>query len=313
MSIELVEFSLPGLIDDVMNLLQMQARDKQIEFNVIKDKLPDRVISDPNRLRQILINVIGNAVKFTNEGSVQVLVESSKHNKRENHVELKFTVTDTGIGIPPEQRDKLFHPFTQADNSMARRFGGTGLGLFVSRRLAQLLGGNVILDDPPGAKGSRFVINIAAARADQKVKLSARSTEPIKEQIKCGKVLVVDDAADNRTLIVHYISRMGYESDIASTGREALEKATHGSFDLILMDLQMPEMDGFEALNRLKEIGYQRPVVALTAHAMKGDREKCLKAGFDGYLAKPIDRESLLQVLTQFIQPKGHPQPTLQG
>lgn len=311
--VENIEFSLGGLLTEIFTPLRLQAREKGLIFNVAQPQLPERVITDPTRLRQILINVIGNAIKFTHEGSINVVVSAEESARAPGRQILKVAVTDTGIGITAEQRDRLFQPFQQADNSMTRRFGGTGLGLFLSRRLAQLLGGNVVLEDS-SERGSRFMVTasmeVRSASAAKKPQTApAPATGETVTVSHDGSVLIVDDAPDNRTLIYHYVSRLGYFVDVAATGAEGVEKTLTGKFDVVLMDVQMPEMDGFEAVKILRERGHEGPIVALTAHTMKGDRERCLANGFTDYLGKPIDRDQLRKTLSKYIsQNKEQPQ-----
>lgn len=292
--IEYIPFSLPALLDDVVHLLKGRAEEKGIDLKVKYQKLPEFIISDSTRLRQILINVIGNAIKFTDEGYVELEARCNKN--------LQFRVTDTGIGISPEQRGNLFQPFAQADSSTTRRFGGTGLGLFLSRKLARLLGGDVILDKSAAGKGSSFLITVAYQKADHGRDLPAVPEENhMRHSFKAiSSVLIVDDASDNRDLFSRYLKKLGVEEnaiEMAQNGIEAVEKARNKTYDLILMDIQMPQMDGFQALEELKKKNYKGYVVALTAHAMKGDEEKCLAAGFDGYLQKPLSREALREIL----------------
>lgn len=303
-AIEKIEFSLRTLISEVMALLEMQAREKNLEFKLkLSPDLPDRVISDPTRLRQILINVIGNAIKFTTEGYIEVCGECRNHPENPSSWIVEFKVTDTGIGIDASQAEKLFQPFVQADNSMTRRFGGTGLGLFVSRKLARLLGGDVLLTKSNLGRGTQFTITAAMGAAKANRPRESNDSRHSHKEIKShAKVLVVDDAPDNRTLIHHYLSRLGTKADLAGTGVEAINLALKGDYDLILMDVQMPEMDGLEAVRQLRAHHYQKPIVALTAHAMKGDREQCLRAGFDDYLGKPIDRDRLRQTIERYTE-----------
>ena len=298
--IENVEFSLGGLVQEVISLLRLQAEEKNLGFHVNSlVGIPDRIVGDPNRLRQILINVIGNAIKFTLNGSVDVHFELHTRAAHPDKPVLEISVIDTGIGVAREQRDKLFQPFVQADNSMTRRFGGTGLGLFLSRRLARLMGGDVVLGPSQPLKGSQFIITVT-------VEVCESPTAKIPGLVIAGdatpdfdgKVLIVDDAPDNRL----YLSRMGFNAETAATGKEAVQMAMEKSYKVILMDVQMPEMDGFEAVHELRALNYQGPIVALTAHTMKGDRERCLEGGFDDYLGKPVDRDLLRQSLVKFIQ-----------
>ncbi len=211
-------------------------------------------------------------------------------------------MTDTGIGISNEQRVQLFQPFAQADSSTTRRFGGTGLGLFLSRKLARLLGGDVVLETSSSGKGSSFVITVAYEEALAQDLSKPAKKMNLSESGLCHiqKILVVDDASDNRDLFRFYLRKMGVPEDkidVAQNGVEAVQMALRTPYSLILMDIQMPEMDGFQALHALKEKNYSGLIVALTAHAMKGDEEKCLAEGFDGYLQKPLSKEALQKVL----------------
>jgi two-component system, sensor histidine kinase len=303
--IEKVAFSLPSLLEDVTSLLSPQAHEKGLRFQVLStDRLPERILSDPTRLRQILINVIGNAIKFTEHGRIEVNVELLPGGKQPVRM-LRITIADTGIGITEQQAQRLFKPFAQADSSMTRRFGGTGLGLFLSRKLARLLGGDLILAESIPGKGSKFLVTVGVELLDgrptsEKPQLvREHRTEPCH---MTGKVLVVDDVSDNRILIKHYISRLGLQVEMAGTGEEGIDKVFKDHFDVVLMDIQMPGMDGFEAVQRLREHHYEGPIVALTAHAMKGDREKCLEAGFDDYLCKPVSKTSLEETLSKYVK-----------
>lgn len=294
--IEHISFSLRQLLDDVVHLLAGRADEKGISLNVHYDSLPEFVRTDPTRLRQILINVIGNAIKFTDAGEVELFVTKKKSL-------LEFRVTDTGIGISREQRMHLFQPFMQADSSTTRRFGGTGLGLFLSRKLARLLGGDVILDTSVSGQGSSFIITIAYTETPKdETRLTNQKDLKMDGYSNIKSILVVDDAVDNRDLFRHYLRKMGVPTDridVAQNGAEAVRMALQKEYSLILMDIQMPEMDGFQALHALKDKNYKGLIVALTAHAMKGDEEKCLAEGFDGYLQKPLSKEALQEVLTK--------------
>jgi len=312
--IEKITFSIKSLIQDVASLLHVKAAEKSLELRLeLPADTPDLIVSDPTRVRQILMNVVGNAIKFTSTGSVTLSVRSKAKAQQERLKTLEISVEDTGIGISPTQQSHLFQPFTQADNSMTRRFGGTGLGLFLSRKLAQLLNGDLVLESSTPGKGSRFVLSFDVESAQQ----SAASEVPTRDEEHrrvlsepahaphSQRVLLVDDSSDNRTLFRHLVSRLGYEVDVAASGSEALSRIKENNYDLIFLDIQMPEMDGFQTLQHLRSMATQVPVVALTAHAMKGFREKCLSEGFNDYLYKPVDGENLKSCLTRFSAGEG--------
>lgn len=297
--VERIRFSLPDLLNDVQTLLNVRAQQKGIEFKCTgRIRIPDFVYSDPFRLRQILLNVVGNAIKFTDTGSV------SFQCKFENGI-LSILVSDTGIGIQANHTAKLFSPFMQADDSTTRKFGGTGLGLFISRRLANLMGGDVrLLESTPG-KGSVFEITVSASVDPQQAQpssLNEKSSVDSEQRpdLSGAKVLVVDDSPDNQDLISAYLGKCGIKPLLASKGSEAVAIADN-SLQAILMDIQMPEMDGFEALRRLRANGIKVPVIAVTAHAMKGDRERCLDAGFNDYLSKPLSRRQLEDCILRYV------------
>lgn len=306
--LENIEFSLPQLMDDVVSLMGAKAEEKGLSFHVNDlEDLPLHVICDPTRLRQVLLNVIGNAIKFTESGSVDVHVELHPRFDHPDHPQLEISVSDTGIGISRSNRDKLFQPFVQADNTMARRFEGTGLGLFLARRLARMMGGDVVLGSSHPLKGSQFIITVAIQipeaqhSSEREHNLESSSSETPTLKLGSGKVLIVDDSADNRTLIQLFLSHLGVQADLAATGEEGVRMALTNEYKLILMDIQMPKMDGFEAVHALRAKDYHGPIVALTAHTMKGDRERCLEGGFDDFLGKPIDRIQLKNSLSKFV------------
>jgi CheY-like chemotaxis protein len=242
--------------------------------------------------------------------SVNVKLSASDTSK------LTFVVKDTGTGISKEQAARLFSPFTQADVTTTRRFGGTGLGLVLSKKLAQALGGDVVLTESSPGKGSTFVISIEHGQA-REVLFAGPEPTPIREDTRDArvidlparetsgefsrlKILVVDDSPDNLALIRKILTLSGAHVETAGNGREGVTKALRGDFSLVLMDLQMPEMDGFAATRELRNQGYDRPIIALTAHAMKEERKRCLDNGFTDHLTKPIDRNSLIHVLSEY-------------
>lgn len=300
--IEKVSFSLPKLIDEISSLLAVKAEEKGLYLNIHAAKdLPDYINSDPTRLRQILVNIIGNAIKFSSYGSIDVHISSQAQDQQQKII---FEIRDTGIGIHPDQAKHLFQAFMQADSSTTRKFGGTGLGLFLAKKLAQLLGGDVFLKHSEVGKGSVFNISILAgsARLSAEAQSSPQEEGVAPSDLYKKKALIVDDSSDNRSLLAAYLNKWNLEYDMAENGREALEMARQKKFDMILMDIQMPEMDGFEAVQKLRDEDHFETIIALTAHAMKGDREKCLQAGFNDYLSKPLNKDELNVLLKKYLR-----------
>lgn len=306
LEVEKTDVRIVDLVNDTVALLELEAQEKGIKINITSEGVvPDMVKTDPMRLRQILFNIIGNAVKFTERGTVNIKVKLIPFNDR---TQLAFEVNDSGAGIAPEQSARLFAPFMQADVTTTRRFGGTGLGLALSRKLAQALGGDVTLVSSQVGQGSTFVVTIDHGQLNEKqfknIDWSEKVTQslPPKErlpQLSQLHILLVDDSLDNQELIKTVLQISGAQVETANNGKEAIAKAQTGLFNVILMDLQMPEMDGYEATRFLRQNGYTRPIIALTAHAMKEERKKCLENGFDNHMTKPIDRELLIYTLAE--------------
>lgn len=306
LEIETLEMSLHTLLSDVTALMSLRAQEKGLLFTVINSpELPELIYSDPTRLRQILINIIGNAIKFTSQGEIKVRI-SAEPIAADNPQKIIFTVDDTGLGIAAENQNRLFEWFTQADASTTRRFGGTGLGLALSRKLARALGGDIRLSQS-SSTGSQFIITIANNLAEKtiqpkipqlKIKLPPSTHRPLEGV----RILLVEDSADNRMLIESILGRNGVIIESAENGREGVEKALRGHHDLVLMDIQMPLCDGLQATSELRQLGYSKPIVALTAHAMKVEREKTLAAGCDSHLTKPIEFKKLLKVIEEFTR-----------
>ena len=305
--IEREPVDLPRLVTDVANLMRVRAEEKHLPLVVrTEGRVPETIRSDAVRLRQILINLLGNAIKFTDEGSVTLTVSCPDIGAPDCKV--RFDISDTGIGMTPDQLARLFQPFTQADSTTTRRYGGTGLGLVISQRLARMLGGDVEVSSEPG-KGSTFHVSIdpgplESARlvhgVERGPEQSAIQPAPRETLLYGRRMLLVDDAPDNRLIISAYLKKFGIEITTAENGQEAVDRALAAQsdarpFDVILMDMQMPVLDGYSATRALRERGYAMPIIALTAHAMAGEREACLQAGCDDFATKPIDREALLQ------------------
>ena len=331
LDVESVRFSPIQVVEEVYSLLNVTAQTKGLCLRVEPCwPLPESMQGDPVRLRQILMNLVGNAIKFTKEGGVTLrwALERSVDEPR-----LRFEIIDTGIGITREQMGRLFEPFSQADSSTTRRFGGTGLGLAISRRLARMMGGDVTVASEPG-KGSTFTVTIPtgplkdiALLTEAAVPPAAESTETASAQaagpsedprpLAGQRVLLAEDGPDNQRLIAYVLRRAGADVEIAENGRIAVDKVVQAlapggrGFDLILMDMQMPEMDGYQATRLLRKHGCRLPIIALTAHAMEGDCKKCLDAGCDGYATKPIDIQRLLTICVQGCRQTAASEPAL--
>lgn len=300
MKIAVREVTINEILNDTKTLLDLNAKEKGIALNVVTaENVPEIVQTDPLRLRQILINIIGNAIKFTSKGSVDVHI--SLREGPDNTGRLAFVVKDTGGGIKENQIGKLFIPFSQADTTSKRKFGGTGLGLVISKRFANLLGGDVQLTETVFEKGSTFTITIDPGPIRSVVLGAAKpkSAEAQKKNIRLDgvRVLLAEDSLDNQALITRLLKLSGAASvEVASDGQEAVTKASGGAlYDVILMDLQMPLMDGYEATAQLRSQGYRGQIIALTAHTLSDERERCLRSGFDEHIGKPINRELLIE------------------
>ncbi len=295
--VEAANFSLTQLMADLYALLRMRCDEKGIELRFKRNgNVPDWIQSDASRLRQILANIVGNSIKFTETGSVNVEYEIV-----ESH--LVFTVRDTGGGIAPDRVDRLFKPFSQGDDSVKKKFGGTGLGLMISQRLAQLLGGDVGLAENSPGEGSTFFVKIRYTPADEFPKAVERLRS---DELKVGlrdltgrSILVVEDSKDNQLLADLFLTEAGAKVDFADNGEIGVEAATRDQYDAILMDIQMPIMDGYTATAELRKRGCRTPIIALTGYAMKEDQEKCLQVGCDAYLSKPFDRSRLVDCVTE--------------
>lgn len=279
-----------SLVEDVLTLLSLRGSDKGISLQLkVNGSIPERFVTDPIKLKQILLNLVGNAVKFTEVGGVTVEL-SWKNDK------LVVAITDTGIGIPASAVPRLFTVFMQSDSSMARRFGGTGLGLALSKKIAEKLGGDVTLKRTEVGKGSTFEVTVANVISDRAA-VQKEATAPVLGNISLSglHILVADDAPDNQWLIRLYLEKPGAKVSLASNGLEAVEMAAKEKYDLILMDIQMPEMDGFTATREIRKAGYEGPIIALTAHAMSDMKDKSKDVGCSDYLSKPIQKELLLE------------------
>jgi|GEM_PF-394353 len=305
-TVENIQFSLADMLADFISVMNLKAEEKGIKFRFNPvTPIPDVIRSDPFRLRQILANIVGNAIKFTENGYVELKVAFA------NPI-LKFMVKDTGVGISELQESRLFQPFSQADASITRKFGGTGLGLILSRRLAESLGGKLEFVASKGS-GSTFVAEIKSellphAKFVGKAELSVisgglTSFQDSRKALSGLKVLLVEDSPDNQMLITLYLQREGADVKTASNGAEGVKLALSENFDVLLMDIQMPILDGHEATKKLRRAEYTKPIVALTAHAMKEENEKCLESGFTEFLTKPVRKDILVEMLSRYMPP----------
>ncbi|MDH3503123.1 MAG: response regulator, partial [Nitrospirota bacterium] len=297
----------------VVRVLGVRAHEKGIHLELkVPDDVPETIIGDPNRIRQIVTNLVGNAVKFTERGAVTLTTYAEQMDG--NMLQFHIDVADTGIGMSREATSRIFQDFVQADASVTRKFGGTGLGLSISRKFARALGGDITVESEPGV-GSVFRITLDAGSAAEVAWVTPQQALAVVDSVMIqehtnwafpsARILVVDDGPENRELVKVVLEDYGLTIDEAGNGRVGVEMATTTNYDLILMDVQMPEMDGFTATRTLRDRGLQTPILALTANAMKGFEQELLDAGYSDYLTKPIDIDRFLSKLAQLL----HAQP----
>jgi two-component system sensor histidine kinase/response regulator len=327
---EHIDFDLNEMLEDLTEMMDLQARQKALAFTCFVDpRVPSRLQGDPSRLRQVLLNLVGNAIKFTERG--QVGIHASPKSQTRTSVELHFRVTDSGIGLSATQAERLFQSFVQADSSTTRKHGGTGLGLAICKKLVEMMSGRIGVQSRPG-RGSEFWFTV---RLDKQIQDQGRpelfsalqSLDPPPVPVpprpaadtpgpRKGRILLAEDNHINKKLALHILHNLGYAADAVGNGQLALQALASGRYDLILMDVQMPGMDGFEATRCIRSGALNAqtpsaeaiplstrtiPIIAMTAHAMAGDRDKCLQAGMDDYLSKPIDPSDLADKLRQWI------------
>jgi signal transduction histidine kinase/CheY-like chemotaxis protein len=339
---ERLSFSPLQMLAEVKSLMRVRAESKHLSLKVeFASEIPERVESDPTRVRQILINLVGNAIKFTEAGGVKLVLRlfgpgsaevddalrrssiasasgeaAGRPAPADGESYLQFEVVDTGIGMSSAQVTNLFQPFYQADSTMSRRFGGSGLGLIISRRLAEMLGGTVLAESELG-KGSAFRFIMPVGRLEGVARIQHPSIEAVHDvpppparvqsvSLAGRRILLAEDGPDNQRLIDVVLRKAGAQVTIAENGQVAVDcvrtaQANGKAFDVILMDMQMPVLDGYGATGQLRNMGYDGPIIALTAHAMSGDREKCLAAGCSGYATKPLNRQQLLSTIQEFL------------
>jgi len=310
MELSPIEFSLRQTIRETAKMFSVAVAEKKLTLEVaVEEAIPENVVGDPDRLRQVLLNLIGNAIKFTESGGVTVTVNTQAHEK--DHLIARFAVRDSGIGIPVNKQELIFEAFRQADGSTTRKYGGTGLGLSICSRLVEMMGGSIRVESEPG-RGSTFLFTVRLGMVSEAAPdrptdaaslrnmLSAIGMSESRDQL-C--VLLAEDNLINQRVALRLLEKRGHRVVLAATGREALDWVARENFDLILMDVQMPDMDGIETTllirQRERERGGYTPILALTAHTMKGDRERCLEAGMDGYVRKPIDALHFLELVEE--------------
>lgn len=300
------EFNLKDTIEETLDLLSNQAKAKGIKLNTIIDlKVPEKLIGDSYRLRQILFNLIGNGIKFTEVGEVRLQVKG-ENPVTKSPITLHFIVKDTGIGIATQGQAELFKSFTQADPSTSRKYGGTGLGLAICQQLVELMGGKIGVESVLG-QGSTFWFKIPFDQPEigqRETKTADKSKKPLACNIKPVtnvKVLIVEDMGVNRMVLRSQLKQLGYRSESANNGQEALDKLAASNYDIVFMDCQMPVLDGYQATQAIREKDSKTVIVGLTASAMEGDREKCLEAGMSDYLSKPVSMESLHDTLEKWL------------
>lgn len=306
---EIIDFPLSQFIMEVDSMIRPMAVNKKLKFEILQcSSLPMIIKSDPSRIKQCLINLITNAIKFTSHGHVYLNVYTEKSDSSDF---IRFDIEDTGIGIPEDKIGMIFDPFSQADGSTTRKYGGTGLGLSITKQLTEILNGRISVKSTLG-KGSTFSISIPAGinidSQPQMDKYEYANSINIKDNQRSlslthhsGKVLVAEDNPSNQMLISLLLKKIGMTVILAQDGLIAIEKVQKENFDLILMDIQMPNMNGYEAVKKIRAMGYKVPIIALTANAMDGDRDKCVKAGCDDYLTKPIKQHELFSILNKFM------------
>jgi len=308
LTIEILPTNLFEILSDIESLAGREAKNKGLEFSIHHNfPLPEKITTDPIRLKQILLNLCNNAIKFTERGHVKVVVSC---NRELQHI--KFTIIDTGIGLSPQQINKLFTPFTQADSSTTRKYGGTGLGLHISKLLIENLDGKLKVSSTLN-QGSQFEFYINAGDLNDSRFISKTPAFPSGDSKSAinpevpqliGRILLAEDNTDNQALISYFIRKTGASIKIAENGAIALQNALDTEFDLILMDVQMPEMDGLEATKQLRQAGYLKPIVALTANATHEDTEECYQAGCNKFLSKPVNWNLFYQTLAEYLPTK---------
>ncbi len=303
LALEHIPFDLPAVVTTTCQSFLIRAEEKGIAFELaIAPDVPHLVTGDPVRLRQILINLISNAVKFTNSGAVYCHVVIREGETGPCHV--LFKIRDTGIGMSAETVSRLFQPFMQADSSLTRKYGGSGLGLSITHHLITMLGGQIAVESQPG-QGSQFIVELPFAVGDQGFQAPASGPRHMEERLRGARVLLVEDNEINREIAREMLENAGVQVDIASNGQEAVEAVRQQAFDVVLMDIQMPEMDGYEATREIRRDDSRQnlPIIAMTAGVMTSERERASAAGMNDYITKPINGDELRQIIARWLEP----------
>jgi CheY-like chemotaxis protein len=307
-----VSFDIRTVVSDVVELLSPTAHTKGLDliFRVGQD-VPRQLLGDVSRVRQVLTNLVDNSIKFTSKGHVLVSVDSD--GQPDGAALLRVTVEDTGIGIAADKQARIFDKFTQADSSTTRRFGGTGLGLAICRQLIHMMKGDIGVWSQPG-QGARFwftlplsVVEPAQTARDVVATVTRQAAQLSNVQLKHARILLAEDNVVNQKVASWMLAKIGCTVDVVSNGKEAIEMAQRFPYDVLLIDCEMPEVDGYEATTQIRAnetAGRRVPIVAVTAHAMKGERERCIEAGMDDYLSKPIELVELHSVLARWAKPQ---------
>ncbi len=308
LNFQYVSFDLKKNVYKTASLLKPKAMEKGLHFDFdVDDKIPSELIGDPARINQVIMNLVSNAIKFTNRGKVSITAAIEQ--STDESVLVRFEITDTGIGISNENMDKLFRTFTQVDGSTTRKHGGAGLGLVISRRLTELMGGKIGVNSKPG-KGSAFWFTCRLKRSlSEKAVNGGKGILKNREKDVGLRVLIVEDSPVNANVARIFLERMGHVVELAENGVVAVDKCSVGSYDLVFMDINMPEMDGYEATRIIRQMerengGNSIRIVAMTANAMAGDREKCLKGGMDDYISKPFRPAELKKIINKWFNAK---------
>jgi len=305
LSFENIAFDLNQIIKDIVILHSLKAEQQGIALlQQIDEELPPRIMGDPTRLRQVIVNLVSNAMKFTRQGEVRIIVEVL--DKNDDEVTLKVTVSDTGIGIPQQAQDTLFNAFTQADGSTTRKYGGTGLGLAIVSQLVEMMDGSLGLDSVEG-EGASFWFTASFAYAEEPQQAEADKQQAAEPGQLTAKILLAEDNPINQMVAQKMLEKLGLKAEVANNGAEAVKLLAETAYDLVLMDCQMPEKDGFDATREIRQQDIRAlndeplPVIAMTANVMSGDRERCLEVGMDDYIGKPVQMDKLEEVLRKWL------------